>query len=325
MYKFRLVLLMVILGISFRTLAQLNNDAPKVKTANGVIEGISDSGVKIFKGVPFAAPPVDQLRWKEPQPVISWTGVRMADKFGPRPMQSPVFSDMNFQSEKVSEDCLYLNVWTPAVTGNEKLPVLVYFYGGGLIAGSGCELRYAGETLARKGIVAITVNYRLGIFGFFSHPDLTKESPNHASGNYGFLDQAAALRWIKTNIAAFGGDPNRVTIAGESAGSISVSGLMCSPLTKNLIAGAIGSSGSLMGALSPIPLALAEKNGEKVAKDLNAETIAALRAIPAEKLLEVKGRFSTVIDGYFLPKAPVEIYTNGDQAKIPTLIGWNSQ
>jgi para-nitrobenzyl esterase len=325
MNKLCLTFSLVLLVISFKTFAQLNNNAPIVKTANGIIEGINDSGVKVFKGVPFAAPPVGELRWKEPQPVKNWDGVRKADKFGPRAMQLAVFGDMNFGSDKMSEGCLYLNIWTPAVTGNEKLPVLVYFYGGGLVAGGGCEPRYAGETLARKGIISITVNYRLGIFGFFSHPELTKESPKHASGNYGYLDQTAALKWIKTNIAAFGGDPKRVTIAGESAGSISVSAQMCSPLSKDLIAGAIGSSGSLMGALSPIPLAEAEKNGQKVAKSLNAEMLADLRAIPAEKLLETKGQFSSTIDGYFLPKTPIEIYANGEQAKVPSLIGWNSQ
>jgi len=325
MYKLYLVFLLMLLAISSSTFAQLNNNAPKVKIANGVIEGINNSGVKIFKGVPFAAPPVGENRWKEPQPVKDWEGVREAIKFGPRPMQLTLFGDMNFGSEKMSEDCLYLNIWTPAVTGNEKLPVLVYFYGGGLVAGGGCEPRYAGETLARKGIIAITVNYRLGIFGFFSHPELSNESPRHASGNYGYLDQTAALKWVKANISAFGGDPKRVTIAGESAGSISVSAQMCSPLSKDLISGAIGSSGSLMGALSPIPLADAEKNGQKVAKSLNAETLLSLRAIPAEKLLAAKGQFSSTIDGYFLPKSPVDIYSNGEQAKIPSLIGWNSQ
>ena len=224
----------------------------------------------------------------------------------------------------MSEDCLYMNIWTPAVTGNEKLPVLVYFYGGGFIAGSGDEPRYDGESMARRGIISITVNYRLGIFGFFAYPKLTKESPNHSSGNYGCLDQIAAIKWIITNIKAFGGDPNRITIAGESAGSFSVSALMCSPLSKNLITGAIGSSGSLLG-YPPIPLVDEEKNGLKIAKDLGAETLESLRAIPAEKLLKIKCQFSYTIDGYFFPKAPVEIYANGGQAKIPLLIGGNSQ
>ena len=226
--------------------AQLNSATPQVKTENGILEGVDESGVKTFKGVPFAAPPVGNFRWREPQPVQRWTGVRKADKFGPRAMQLPIFGDMNFRSDGVSEDCLYLNVWTPAKSGNEKLPVLVYFYGGGFLAGDGSELRYDGESIARKGIVSVTVNYRLGVFGFFAYPELTKESPHHASGNYGLLDQNAALRWVQKNIAAFGGDPKKVTIAGESAASFSVSAQMASPLSKNLIAGAIGESGSLL-------------------------------------------------------------------------------
>ncbi len=188
---------------------------PKVKTMNGELQGIEESGIRTFKGIPFAAPPVGNLRWREPQPVKNWTGVRKADKFGPRAMQLALFGDMNFRSDGVSEDCLYLNVWTPAKTGTEHLPVLVYFYGGGFVAGDGSEPRYEGESMSRRGIVAITVNYRLSVFGFMSHPELTKESPHHASGNYGLLDQSAALQWVQKNIAAFGGDPNRVTIAGE--------------------------------------------------------------------------------------------------------------
>ncbi len=262
--------------------AQMNSNTPQVKTANGILEGINESGIKIFKGVPFAAPPVGELRWKAPQPIKNWEGIRKADKFGPRPMQLPIYSDMNFRSDTTSEDCLYLNIWTPAVTGKEKLPVLVYFYGGGFIAGSSDEYRYGGENMARRGIVTITVNYRLGIFGFFAYPELTKESSHHSSGNYGYLDQNAALKWVKENIAAFGGDPDKITIAGESAGSISVSAQMCSPLSKDLIAGAIGSSGSLLGALPPVPIIDAEKNGLKVAKELGAASLKDLRAIPAK-------------------------------------------
>lgn len=325
MKKLKIEFTIVLLIISFVAFAQLDVKSPRVLTVNGMIEGLNNSGVKVFKGIPFAAPPVGELRWKEPQPVKNWEGVRKADKFGPRAMQLPVFGDMNFGSDKMSEDCLYLNIWTPAVAGNEKLPVLVYFYGGGLVAGGGCEARYAGESMARKGIISITVNYRLGIFGFFAHPELTKESPNHSSGNYGFLDQNAALKWLKTNIAAFGGDPGRITIAGESAGSVSVSALMCSPLSKDLIAGAISSSGSLMGTLSAIPLVDAEKIGLKVVKDFGVETLANMRALPSEKLLEVKDQLMCTIDGYFLPKSPIEIYANGQQAKVPFLIGWNSE
>ena len=180
-----------------------------------------------------------------------------------------------------SEDCLYLNVWTPAKTGKERLPVLVYFYGGGFVAGDGSEPRYDGESMAKRGIVAVTVNYRLGVFGFMAHPELTKESPNKASGNYGLLDQSAALRWVKQNIAAFGGDPNKVTIAGESAGSFSVSAQMASPLSKNLIAGAIGESGSLLSLQPTATLAKAEQTGVTFATSLGANSLAALRALPA--------------------------------------------
>lgn len=306
--------------------------ANQAKTVNGIVEGsLEKSGIRSFKGIPFAAPPVGDLRWREPQPVANWKGVRNAKNFGPRAMQLPIFGDMNFRSDGVSEDCLYLNVWTPAKSENEKLPVLVYFYGGGFVAGDGSEPRYDGESMAKKGIVTLTVNYRLGAFGFFAHPELTKESPHNSSGNYGYLDQNAALRWVKENIAAFGGDPSKVTIAGESAGSISVSAQMASPLSKNLIAGAIGESGALVNsALDPIPLAEAEQNGVKFANSLGANSLDALRAIPAQQLLEASakpgiGRFMPTIDGYLFPKAPVAIFAAGEQAKVPLLAGWNSE
>lgn len=312
--------------------AQLNNGnkAPRVRTMNGMLEGTNDSGIHSFKGVPFVQPPVGDLRWREPQPVKNWTGIRKADKFGPRAMQRSIFGDMNFRSDGMSENCLYLNVWTPAQSDKERLPVLVYFYGGGFIAGDGSEPRYDGESMARKGIVALTVNYRLGVFGFFAHPQLTKESPNHASGNYGLLDQAAALKWVQQNIAAFGGDPKKVTIAGESAGSVSVSAQMASPLSKNLIAGAIGESGSLLGTLSAVPLAEAEQNGIKFADSVGANSLMALRAMPAEGLLAATAkpgipRFGITVDGYFFPKNPAAIFLAGEQARVPLLVGWNSE
>jgi len=309
-------------------MGQLNGEAPRVKIANGELEGVNESGIKTFKGVPFAAPPVGNLRWREPQPVVNWNGVRKADKFGPRAMQLPVFGDMNFRSNGMSEDCLYLNVWTPSKNGNEKLPVLVYFYGGGFIAGDGSEPRYDGESLARRGIVTVTVNYRLGIFGFFVHPELTKESTHHASGNYGLLDQSAALVWVQKNIAAFGGDPKKVTIAGESAGSFSVSAQMASPLSKNIIAGAIGESGSLLGLNPTASLKDAEKYGTDFAANIKANSLADLRAVPAEDLLKATakgGRFPVCVDGYFFPKSPLEIFQSGQQAHVPLLVGWNSQ
>ena len=208
-------------------------------------------------------------------------------------MQQPLFGDMNFRSNGMSEDCLYLNVWTPAKSANERLPVLVYFFGGGFLAGDGSEPRYDGESMARKGIVALTVNYRLGVFGFLAHPELTKESPHHSSGNYTLLDQHAALLWVRDNIAAFGGDPRKVTIAGESAGSIAVSAQMASPLSRDLIAGAIGESGSIIGALAPVPLAQAEEQGVKFAAAQGAKGIAELRAMPAAQLLEAAGKPGT--------------------------------
>ena len=306
--------------------------APRVQTANGPLEGTTAaSGVRVFRGVPFAAPPVGARRWQAPQPVTSWTVVRPARQFGPRAMQLPLFGDMNFRSAGVSEDCLYLNVWTPATTGPARRPVLVYFYGGGFVAGDGSEPRYDGEGMARRGIVAVTVNYRLGIFGFLAHPELTQESPHHASGNYGLLDQAAALRWVEQNIAAFGGDPARVTIAGESAGSISVSALMVSPLAKTLFGRAIGESGSLLSSsLAPRPLAEAEQTGLAFGTGLGAASLAALRALPAQQLLEATGkpgtpRFGPVVDGYFFTEAPTATFAAGQQAHVPLLVGWNSQ
>jgi para-nitrobenzyl esterase len=312
--------------------AQLSDEtaAPRVKTVNGTLEGLNVSGIREFKGVPFAQPPVGNLRWREPQPLKSWSGTRKADKFGPRAMQRNVFGDMNFRSDGMSEDCLYLNVWTPSKTGTEKLPVLVYFYGGGFIAGDGSEPRYDGESMARKGIVAVTVNYRLSVFGFFAHPELTKESPHHASGNYGLLDQSAALQWVQQNIAAFGGDPKKITIAGESAGSFSVSAQMASPLSRNVIAGAIGESGSLLGTNPPVALSTAEEAGVKFANGVGAKSLAGLRAMAAEQLLEATAkpefaRFPVTVDGYFFPKPPLQIYKSGEQAHVPLLVGWNSE
>jgi para-nitrobenzyl esterase len=306
--------------------------ADRVTLANGIVEGTGPqaSGVREFKGIPFAEPPVGALRWSPPQPVKNWSGVRQATGFGPRCMQQPIFGDMNFRSNGMGEDCLYLNVWTPAKSAKERLPVLVYFFGGGFMAGDGSEPRYDGASMAAKGIVAITVNYRLGVFGFFAHPDLTKESPHHASGNYTLLDMSAALVWVRQNIAAFGGDPQKVTIAGESAGSVAVCAQMASPLSRDLIAGAIGESGSILGTLPAVPLAVAEEQGKKFTTSLGANDVAALRGMPAAQLLEAAGkpgaaRFGPTIDGYFFPESPLAIFTAGKQAHVPLLAGWNSE
>ena len=302
--------------------------APQVKITDGMLEGVDESGVYAFKGIPFAAPPVGEYRWREPQPVQPWTGIRKADHFGPRAMQLALFSDMNFRSDGMSEDCLYLNVWTPAKRFDENLPVLVYFYGGGLVAGDGSEYRYDGESMAREGIVMVTVNYRLSIFGFFAHPELSKESPFQASGNYGLLDQHAALKWVQQNIAAFGGDPENVTIAGESAGSFSVSAQMASPLSKTLFHAAIGESGSLLGNRAIASLAAAEAQGTAFAAAIEAPSLAALRAVPAEALLAATAkpgtRFGVNIDGHFFTESPVAVFKAGEQAQVPLLAGWNS-
>jgi para-nitrobenzyl esterase len=324
------LLMVVLLLVASQGVASLAEN--QVKVANGILEGTFDAstGVRSFKGIPFAAPPVGDLRWKPPQPARNWEGVRKADHFGPRAMQLPIFGDMQFRSAGMSEDCLYLNVWTPARSGKEHLPVLVYFFGGGFQAGDGSEGRYDGESMARHGIVALTVNYRLNVFGFLAHPELTRESPHHASGDYGLLDQSAALRWVEQNIAAFGGDPRQVTIAGESAGSISVSALMASPLSRGLFARAIGESGSVLGALPPVPLAEAEVTGYQFATNNGAMSLAALRAMPADQLLAAIGKpgvpwFPLTVDGYLLPQDPKVIYAQGEQAKVPLLVGWNSQ
>jgi para-nitrobenzyl esterase len=304
----------------------------QVRVTTGILQGVRDpsSGVRSFKGIPFAQPPVGELRWKPPLPPKNWEDVRKADKFGPRAMQRAVFGDMAFRSDGMSEDCLYLNVWTPATSSNDRLPVLVYFYGGGFTAGDGSEGRYDGHSMAQRGIVAVTVNYRLNVFGFMAHPELSKESPHHASGNYGLLDQSAALAWVQKNISAFGGNPDHVTIAGESAGSVSVSAHMASPLSKGSFAKAIGESGSLLGTLTPAPLTQAEQMGLKFATNNGLNSLADLRAMPSDKLLELTGKpgspwFSLAVDGYFFPEDPVKVFSAGNQAKVPLLVGWNSE
>lgn len=322
--KKQLLITLTALILSGGLYAQSN---PQIKTNDGIIEGVNDSGIKVFKGVPFAAPPTGNLRWKAPQPTVKWEGIRSAKEFGPNPMQESLFGDMNFGTKKMSEDCLYLNIWTPAKTMNEKLPVFIYFNGGGLIGGSGSEPRYAGLSLARRGIVSITANYREGIFGFFAHPQLSKESSYKGSGNYGFMDQAAAIKWVKDNIAAFGGDPDKITIMGESAGSMSVSALMASPLSRNLIHQAMGSSGSVLSFSNIATLAEAEKAGVETVKRLGYKSIKDLRKLSAEDLLKkasIRNIPTADVDGYFFTEQPMETYKKGKQAQVACLIGNNS-
>jgi para-nitrobenzyl esterase len=315
------------------TLAQNNNAFPiQTKTEHGTVEGNynTHTGIQTYFGVPFAKPPVGELRWKAPQPLDNWKGVIETKTFGPRPMQTMVFGDMKSRSNGVSEDCLYLNIWTPATRNTKNLPVLVYFFGGGNVAGDASEYRYDGESMAKKGMVVVTTNYRLNIFGFFAHPQLSAEAPYGASGNYGLLDQNAALKWVQKNISAFGGDPNKVTIAGESAGSIGVSQQMASPLSKDLIAGAIGESGAgINPTMASIPLAEAEKIGLEFAKNVGYPTLAELRKLSTREVYEIYNEskrfgFPAVIDGYFLPKTLPEIFEAKEQAKVPLLLGWNS-
>jgi para-nitrobenzyl esterase len=307
----------------------------QAKIDGGLVEGTlnSDSSLRIFRGIPFAAPPEGDLRWRPPQPVQHWTGVRKAVEFGPRCVQGKVFGDIVSRSAEMSEDCLSLTVWTPARSQAERRPVYVWFYGGGFAAGSGDEPRYDGESFAKHGIVVVNVNYRLGIFGFFAHPELTKESPHQASGNYGLLDQVAGLEWVRRNIATFGGDPQKVTIGGESAGSLSVSALMASPLSRDLFQQAIGESGAffgLTGGRGFLSLAEAEKRGAEFAASIGGKNLAALRAMPSSDLLREASKkdngfgFWPIVDGYFLPSDVPSIYARGKQSQVSLLAGWNA-
>ena len=313
-------------------LAILSACAPKkvtlqVKTQAGVVEGFEQDGVKKFLGIPFAQAPVGELRWKAPQPMTAWEGVREAKEFGNDPMQPNVFGDMNFRGPARSEDCLYLNVWTTAETVADGLPVLIYFNGGGLMAGSGSEPRYDGSSIAKEGVIGVTANYREGVFGFFAHPDLTAASDYKGSGNYGFLDQVAAIKWVKENIAACGGDSAKITIVGESAGSFSVSLLMCSPLSKNLIAGAMLSSGAEVLPYLPSSQADADAAGAELLKQAGIASLAdamALNADSLQKLLPPKGMANVVLDGYFMTESADAVFEKNEQAQVPLLAGWNS-
>jgi para-nitrobenzyl esterase len=306
--------------------------APVVKTDAGLVSGITDDNINIFKGIPFAAPPVGELRWKAPQPVQPWKNTRQCDTFCASPMQaSPVpFSmwseEFLIRKEPISEDCLYLNVWTDAKSSKEKKAVLVWIYGGGFASGGTNVPIYDGEATAKKGIVFVSINYRVGIFGFFAHPELTKESGYNASGNYGLLDQIAALKWVQKNITAFGGDPNNVTIAGQSAGSMSVNCLVASPLAKGLFNKAIAESGAnlVTGTFGSRTLQQAEQDGVKTASSLHANTIEDLRKMSAEDLMKVQAmRGGPIVDGYVLPQPIGEMFASNKENNVALLTGWN--
>ena len=297
-----------------------------LRVESGVLTGTTDlsSGVSAYKGIPFAAPPVGALRWRAPEPPAKWEGVRQATKFSAVCMQTPYAegSPYRTQAEPLSEDCLYLNIWTAAHSAAERRPVMVWIYGGALTRGSASLPPYNGAELAKKGVVLVSFNYRLGVFGFFAHPELTAESAHHSSGNYGFLDQIAALQWVQRNIAQFGGDPNRVTIFGESAGSWSVNLLVASPLAKGLFQRAIGESGANFAPMAK--LADMEAGGLRAAKSLGADSLAALRTKPAEEILRANGEAAANVDGWVLPAEVRAIFAAGKQNDVPILIGSNA-
>ncbi len=303
---------------------------PVVQVTGGRIEGVLNRAgdVYSYKGIPFATPPVGALRWKAPQPVVPWSGVRRADAFGPSPVQGapspfgPWSAEYLIPKTPISEDCLYLNVWTGKQAARKK-PVLVWIYGGGFGSGGSGVPIYDGEATARNGIVFVSVNYRVGPFGFFAHPELTGESGNQASGNYGLMDQIAALKWVQQNIVRFGGDPANVTIAGQSAGSMSVNCLVASPLASGLFTKAIAQSGARFA--TPYPSLLeAEDDGKKTARALGASTLADLRALPAEALLkQAQAMRGPIIDGYVLPASIAQLFADRRQNQVALLTGWN--
>jgi para-nitrobenzyl esterase len=312
-----------------------------VQTKYGKVKGaVNESRTVVsFRGIPYAAPPVGDLRWKEPQPPQPWSGIRDATRFCPSCIQNRVYTHLPngpwteefMVQDSISEDCLFLNIWTPATSAADKLAVLVYIHGGAFTEGSGSIDVYDGQELAKKGIIVITINYRLGVLGFLAHPELTAESPNHVSGNYGFLDQIAALKWISENIAAFGGDPSRVTISGQSAGAASVNVLIISPLAKGLFCGAITQSGTTFfrGQMGSWTLSDGEKQGIEFAKSKGASSIAELRTMPALALIarDTNGpgfRFGGVLDGYFQTADAGEIFTASKQNDTPFMSGMNA-
>ena len=311
--------------------AETATPAP-VKVEGGLVQGVAAEGLAVYMGLPFAAPPVGELRWRPPQPAAKWTGVRNADQYAAGCL--PSMGDP--PPSGASEDCLYLNVWTPAKSAGDRLPVLVWIYGGGFNAGSTSVPVHDGARLARRGVVLVSISYRVGILGFLAHPELSAESPHHVSGNYGLLDMVAGLQWIERNIAAFGGDPHRVTIFGESAGGIAVSMLCASPLAKGLFHGAISQSGGSFGPVSKSPspgenmrsLADAEVSGTEMARSAGAVSLKEMRALPAEKVIEagrrLRGMAWPITDGWVIPDDQYRLYEAGRFNDTPILVGYNS-
>jgi para-nitrobenzyl esterase len=299
-----------------------------VKIDDGLLQGTFEEGLTVYRGIPFAAPPVGDLRWHAPQPPAKWEGVKQATKFAPGPIQGG-----NPPSGK-SEDCLYLNIWTPAKSSDDRIPVLVWIYGGGFGGGATSEKNYSGENLAMKGVVLVSIAYRVGQLGFLAHPELSKESLNHVSGNYGLLDMIAGLQWVQKNIAAFGGDPGKVTIFGESAGGIAVSMLCASPLAKELFHGAISQSGGSFGPprLTTFPgenlkrLVEAERAGQSYIEKAGVSSIEELRKIDADKLPAGRGLGMAwpIIDGWVIPDDQYKLYAAGKFNDTPILVGYNS-
>ncbi|MGD0914454.1 MAG: carboxylesterase family protein, partial [Terracidiphilus sp.] len=319
------VLTCLMLGFS----ATASADPLTVKTDHGKVHGktINDDKVRAFLGLPYAAPPVGDLRWKAPEPLAKWKGARDATKYGAHCVQGHVYEDMIFQDSGENEDCLFLNVYVPATAkGKSKLPVMFWIHGGGYSGGSGDEPRHDGDFLPLKGVVLVTINYRLGVFGFLATADLAKEA-NGSAGNYGLMDMVAALQWVRDNIQKFGGDPANVTIFGESAGSFAVSTLMAAPSAQGLFAKAIGESGGALSTRSERPLAEAEDREQKWVDSLGVTSLAALRALSAQTVLDDENKkgaphFGVVVDGKFLTEPVADTYAAGHQAHVPLLAGW---
>lgn len=312
-------------------------DVDTIRVDGGLISGAVEDGVNVYRGIPFAAPPVGDLRWKAPQPVVDWDGVRACTEFKTDCPQAPYPKGSLYYREPrpQSEDCLFLNVWSTAEPG-EKQPVMVWIHGGGFTRGAGTTEAYDGTQLAKKDVVLITINYRLGVFGFLAHPELTAESEHNSSGNYGTLDMIAALEWVQRNVEQFGGDPENVTIFGESAGSWAVNVLVASPLAKGLFHRAIGQSGGSFGSMTH----LSESDGDNMSAEemgvafgaaAGADSLDEMRALSADQLLATftsnsdgrQFRSRAIVDGWFLPKTVAEIFAAGEHNDVPSILGSN--